>query len=345
MKKFCAAVVAIPALLLAAETNASDACSTDSIRTRADVRVSDGTTFRTETWYHLPDATAIRHIRDDVQLVAIDGPFGWAATGERTDVGEDFYTQFAIGHQFHAILLRFDEVVTEVSSGEDLFDGEPHTVRSGNGPFGGMIGLVLSDDEDEPAGLLFELPGAPRIEARFSGWRAFGEHRLPSVILIDDTEREFEYRYSDITVEDQDPLWYFDAVPAPASDEIGIYRLHRRLLAAHCMGDARMMADLSLPDTVIANRGELRHVTRDETTRRFTAAFERFDYTAYTDMVPPIVSVSGSGDLGWIAVNVVAAGNDRVSGEPFSDQWAWIMLVQKVNGAWRHAGNASSLRR
>jgi hypothetical protein len=114
------------------------------------------------------------------------------------------------------------------------------------------------------------------------------------------------------------------------------------LLAAHCLGDAEMMANLSLPETVIANRGVVSRVTRETTSTRFKGAFERFDYTAYTDILPPAITVSESGDLGWAAVNVIAKGTDRVSGEPFEDQWAWIMMMQKIDGRWLHAGNASN---
>jgi hypothetical protein len=119
--------------------------------------------------------------------------------------------------------------------------------------------------------------------------------------------------------------------------------VHRKLLAAHCLGDATLMSSLSTADIVIANRGEIVRTTDAEMRDRFTAAFKRFDYTGYRDIATPIIEISQAGDAGWIWVNVRAAGKDLVSGEAFDDQWAWLMLLKNVDGRWLHAGNASNL--
>jgi ketosteroid isomerase-like protein len=104
------------------------------------------------------------------------------------------------------------------------------------------------------------------------------------------------------------------------------------------------MAELSAAETVVANRGELMTVSRSDMLKRFSAAFERFDYQEYIDIRNPVIEISESGDAGWIAANVRARGHDRVSARPFDDQWAWVMMVRKTDGAWLHAGNASSRR-
>ena len=76
---------------------------------------------------------------------------------------------------------------------------------------------------------------------------------------------------------------------------------------------------------------------------RFTAVFDRLDYREYHDLRLPVVEVSESGDLGWIAVEVRAIGTDRESGDAFDNQWAWLMAVRKIDGRWLHAGNASNV--
>jgi hypothetical protein len=103
-----------------------------------------------------------------------------------------------------------------------------------------------------------------------------------------------------------------------------------------------MMAELSAATTVSANRGQLVESTNESMRVRFTSVFERFDYTEYHDLVMPIIEIASSGDLGWIAVNVRAVGNENASGNTFDNQWAWVMMVEKINGAWRSTGNASN---
>jgi ketosteroid isomerase-like protein len=115
------------------------------------------------------------------------------------------------------------------------------------------------------------------------------------------------------------------------------------LLAAHCLGDADLMADLSAPETVIASRGRLYRPSREATRAQFTSAFEKFDYEAYIDLEPPVISIAQSGDLGIIAVNVRAVGRDRETDEAFTNRWAWFMTVAKIDGHWLHTGNASNL--
>jgi hypothetical protein len=93
----------------------------------------------------------------------------------------------------------------------------------------------------------------------------------------DDGERMFDYHYSKISVTPRSPLWFFDTVRAPPLDYVQVYRLHRKLLAAHCLGDADLIAKLSVPVVQTASRGELRQVPNDAIRDRFTALFQTVD--------------------------------------------------------------------
>jgi ketosteroid isomerase-like protein len=123
---------------------------------------------------------------------------------------------------------------------------------------------------------------------------------------------------------------------------VQVHRLHRKLLAAHCLGDAEMIANSSAPQVLSANRGELREFSRAAVRERFSALFKTVNYTAYRDIEMPVIDISASSDLGWIGVNVRASGSVVKTGAPFSDQWAWVMMVKKIDNVWMHAGNASS---
>lgn len=322
----------------------SDACSTRAIVAAADVEVSDGSSFRIESFFHSRDASAIRHIRENEQLIVVEGPQSWVQLDNEPELGTDFHKVFALGHQFHAFLLHFDETVTDVRHSDEVqFGNEVRQATSGDYPFGGVVHLIEGDSDAHPAGLLFEFPESEAISVSFSDWRDNDGSDLPYRVQIDDGERTFDYRYSEVDITSRSPLWFFDVVESPAIDQVGIYRLHRKMLAAHCLGDAELMSALSASDMVVAGRGELQRFTREALRERFTGAFQRFDYSEYHDLVTPVIEVSAASDLGWIAVNVRAIGSDRNTGNSFDDQWAWVMMVEKVDDVWVHTGNASNI--
>lgn len=322
----------------------SDACSTRGISAAADVSVSDGSGFRIESHYQSKAAAAIRHIDETDRVIAVEGPLGWARLDGKSEAGSEFYKLFALGHQFHAFLLDFDGIASNVRQRDDvLFRGERSRSTSGDYPYGGAVHLVHGVDEAHPAGLLFEFPEGLVISVSFDDWRDVGGVALPYQLKIDDGDRVFDYDYAEIDVAPKSPLWFFEAVKAPDVDTVLVYRLHRQLLAAHCLGDAELMASLSAPQVLVAGRGELREVTNDAVKERFAALFQAVTYTEYSDTELPVIEVAESADLGWVGASVLTRGSANDTGAAFTHQWAWVMMVKKVDGAWLHAGNASNL--
>jgi hypothetical protein len=323
---------------------ASDACSMRSIVTAADVTVSDGSSFLTESFFQSENAAAIRHISEKEQTVVVEGPFGWVRVDDTDKLGSGFEKTFALGHQFHAFLLYFDEIVSNSRKSEGiLFQGEKHRATTGDYPHGGLVHLIADEGGLHAAGLVFEFPEAEPIVATFSDWKSIDQVEVPFQVEIDDGQRIFTYRYSRIDMTPGTPLWFFEAVSPPILDEIRVYRLHRQLLAAHCMGDAEMIARLSSAEVLSVNNGAMKQVSNSALRDRFSGLFERLDYTKYDDIVMPVIEIAEGSDLGWVGVNVRAAGKDVSQGTPFDHQWAWLMIVRKEDGKWLHAGNASNL--
>ncbi|NOX84222.1 MAG: nuclear transport factor 2 family protein [Alphaproteobacteria bacterium] len=336
-------LIACAITLLPASAFASDACSTRMISTTADVVTSYGATYQTRSTYRATNAAVIEIIRDAASATAVEGPYAWTKNREGEKLSSATMKSFALGHQFHAFLLYFNDIARNIHpfTGVD-FQGRTLDGITGDFPYGGKA--LLFGKSSQPTGLRFEFPDTPPIDISFLDWRKQAGATLPHHIHINDGASEFDYRYSKIDITERSPLWFFDAIPAPAIDEVQIYRLHRKLLAAHCLGDADLMAKLTAPQIVIASRGDLFQSSDEETRTRFTSVFKSVDYTGYYDLAEPIIEVAESGDLGWAGVNVRAVGADKANGEAFDDQWAWVMLARKIDGVWRNAGNASNLK-
>jgi hypothetical protein len=321
----------------------SDACSTKAITAAADVTVSDDSSFQIETYFQSKDVFAIRHIRDPQQLIVVEGSHSWTQLGDTAAIGADFHKLFALGHQFHAFLLGFEELVNDVRLDAVVqFDGNSQHATVGNYPYGGQVYLIHGADTKRPLGLLFEFAEDSVISVKFGDWRDVKDVSLPFYLQIDDGQRVFEYRYSEIDVAPKSPRWFLDEIPAPDLDAVQVYRLHRKLLVAHCLGDADMIASLSAPEVMTASRGRLEQTSNAAMRERFTALFQSLDYTGYHDLVVPTIELSEDATIGWIGANVEARGTEIKSGTSFSSQWAWIMMVRKIDGLWLHAGNASN---
>lgn len=321
----------------------SDACSELGVTASAAVSVSDGDSFTIDSFFRSPDAAAIRHVRDAEQLVVVEGPFGWAARGDKAELGANFFKAFALGHQFHAFLRYFDDIVPDAARGDEvLFAGEVRSTRSGSYPYGGVVRLIDGDTDARPLGLLFEFPESAPISVTLSDWRTIEGVDLPFSLQVDDGERVFDYRYTDIDITPSSPLSFHEAVPAPDIDQVELYRLHRTLLAAHCLGDARLIASLSTPDTLDVSGGTVRSVSNTELQALFTTVFARLRYDRYDDVSFPVIEVAEGSDMAWIAADVLAVATDKQTAETFESKWAWVMLAKKIDGEWLHAGTASN---
>lgn len=335
------------AIVLPIATNASadNACATPTISTSADVTTSKGAAYKVDSYYRNPMEIAVRFASDETSLLVIEGPLAWTQTGDDLTAADDEGRRFITGHQFHALGLLFDDVIANAQPVRNVeFNGARHDGRSGAYPDGGTATL-LEDENNRPLGLILDLPDTSEITVSYGDWRQTEEDRsVPFSATVTHEGVVYTYQYTDFSFGTGDAVAFHQAYPAPDIDAAHIYRLHRALLAAHCRGDAEMMASLTAPEAFMANRGDITSVSPDDMKARFSSVFSRVNYRAYTDLKSPQIEVAESGDLGWALVSVQAEGEVIDTGEPFSDQWAWALLAKKLDGVWLNAGNASNVK-
>lgn len=330
-------------LLTGTATTASDACRNWGIAASADVTVSDGTRFRTQTVFHGVSSAAISQTVDEsTSTIAVDGGYSWVRQGQIVQAGEAFHKLFALGHQFHAFVLYFDELLVNVRQGSIEVDGQRLSTRVGDYPYGGKVHWVAASGPAHFHGFRFDFPDRDPILVRLDDWRLSDGRELPHRLYIDDGERIFDYRYTSITMDAGDASWYHQRVPAPSLDTVEVHRLHREMLVAHCAGDADKLAALSAPSALSVNRGTITQTSQAELAERFAGLFGQLDYQRYSDLILPKIDIAASGELGWAAVQVRASGEAKETGQRFDDQWAWVMLTRKIDGEWKHVGNASN---
>jgi hypothetical protein len=120
--------------------------------------------------------------------------------------------------------------------------------------------------------------------------------------------------------------------------------MHDAVIAHHLDDNVDAWMAMEANTLTIGSRGALRESgpERAEQRRAYLGA-TTFDY--YRDMTPPLVRVADDCSVGWVMVQVEAAGTGRAeSGEltPFSFQSSWIELYERRDGRWLAIGNVSN---
>ncbi|WP_262693529.1 nuclear transport factor 2 family protein [Kordiimonas aquimaris] len=329
-------------LLLSTAVSAQDACSTDAVHALADVTVSDGKTYSVESLFRSRHQAASVFIQENGSTNVVEGPFSWVATKDQAELGGNFLRDYALGHQFHAFLLHFNDIVSDIEVIEDTaFNDKSYQAARGVLDTGGYVSL-MNPNAQQPAGLRFEL-GEYLIDITLSDWREQDGVQVPFTLRIDDQQRIFNYRYQFVDTSQKPLMWFYDNVTAPDIDAIGIYRLHRKQLIAHCLADADMLASTLAPNVVMANGGQVVNTSPDQTRDVFeNNVFKRRQYATYIDTKYPAIEVAASGDLGWAVVQLHTEGRHPDTGEPFNEHWAWTMLAKKIDNQWLMVGNTSN---
>jgi hypothetical protein len=134
---------------------------------------------------------------------------------------------------------------------------------------------------------------------------------------------------------------------APAApDAKQLLALHEKVMRAHRESNVNLLLEDGAPASVVANRGEISRPSLEETRQRLGPYLSSTRFQEYRDLVPPIVTVSKDGTLGWVVVQIQARGVQTNDGrdEPLEFVSAWVELYQKRDGRWWRVGNVSNFK-
>jgi hypothetical protein len=133
----------------------------------------------------------------------------------------------------------------------------------------------------------------------------------------------------------------------PLAAQAELLALHEEAMRAHRESNVELLLRADAPDFVLANRGQVTQPTLDERRARFQQYLKTTRFTEYVDLVPPLVRVSEDGSLGWVIVQVRAAGVQTTAdggSRPLAFESAWIELYERREGRWYRVGNVSNFK-
>jgi hypothetical protein len=318
-----------------------------SVRTiiaEADVTVSDGLKYRTESLYIDPQRAAFRMTYPDRTVTrGVEGRYFWSFDGKAETESDASTEVFVLGHQVHAQILFFSQIHPgKLLRGKADFIGEPMDFAEVSG---GDSVWTMFYDKSGPKGMKLKMAAGQTVQFEFGEFRPTGGVSLPNEVWMDDGQRRFKYVFSRIAI-NEGKLADFQAPEKVLTDEQRLLRRHRVVMDDHYFGDASGLKSINGEPFTVVSDGEVFTMSDEDADSGFDKIMSSRDYTVYDDLIRPIVKISRDGSLGWVTVRVFAKGvrfgEDGKPSGPLEFTSAWTELYEKIDGNWRMIGNVSN---
>ncbi len=133
--------------------------------------------------------------------------------------------------------------------------------------------------------------------------------------------------------------------PAKLQARRDLLQMHADAIRFHLEHDVEGWLEREHPVQLVAGRGQIFFPTVEQRRSMRENYLDNTDFTAYRDLVTPVVRVADDLSQGWLMAQVEVAGKQRTEDgeEEFRSVWAWIELFERDgNGDWTWVGNVSN---
>jgi hypothetical protein len=315
-----------------------------AISAEANVTVSDGTKFHVVTHYRSRGRVVFhREYPDRSVTLGIDGHYVWQYDGTQEQEIDAALAPVVRGHQFHAELLFLPNLHDAHSPSPSEFDeARGCMVRTYQTDEGNVYRYRYDEDTGVPLSSRMALADGSHVELTYLDWRETDGLYLPFHIQIDDDRRTFDYRFTAITL-NQDERARYRAPYEVLTDPQKLRRLHRLSMDAHLDSDASLMNDQWAPQVTIVSAGRVYTQSGEDTAAEMTASLEGRRHDVYEDLEPVRIEMSDDGTLGTVTARVRAVGHTVADRETsFEFVSAWTSVYRKIDGQWRLVSNTSN---
>jgi len=120
---------------------------------------------------------------------------------------------------------------------------------------------------------------------------------------------------------------------APSVAKSELLALHASDRRAHFGHDVEGLLAHVAEEIVDVRDGNVRQIKREDLRARFQQYFSKAQFSAWDDVVPPIVQVSADGRMAWMIVKVRVAYSAKDT-EKTDETMAWMSAYEKRNGTW-----------
>jgi hypothetical protein len=125
----------------------------------------------------------------------------------------------------------------------------------------------------------------------------------------------------------------FGQSAAQKNGERELLALHQADRRAHFEHDIQELLAGVGGELLDVRDGRINHLSRDAVRKQFAEYFQTAQFIAWDDLEPPIVRVSGDGNMGWMIITYTE--KDKSGKSVVQDAvMAWMSAYEKHNGKW-----------
>lgn len=135
------------------------------------------------------------------------------------------------------------------------------------------------------------------------------------------------------------------AQACPVDAAAALLARHEQAREAHLEANADLLEAGADEKVAMAGRGNLDIVTKESIGAFLRKYLAEVRYLEWSDMQPPVVTVSPDGQLGWMAVQVKARYVERAKPEAGEKSFksSWVATYRRAGCDWKMTGMSSAV--
>ena len=186
------------------------------------------------------------------------------------------------------------------------------------------------------------------VYVSFSDWQTFGNVRLFTRAHFRQGADIFYYIYTDIRLNNvSNDIFQPHEYSTIDTDILELMQRQKQQQDAHLTYNSALLASMLNEPSLEINQGQLTKRTRQESQNRFQAYFDQVNFLVWRDLSPPIIHVSGSGDMAYIIVHkLVHLTYENTQGKTIEEsaEFMWLEVWEKQTDNWMLMTIASTNR-
>jgi len=315
-----------------------------SVETRANVSVSDGLKYTTQSSWQSNDYVIFSlQYPDKTTTLGKEGLYYWSFDGKSQRDHDDKLRDFIFGHQFHAELLFPDNFVTQLTPEKRASERCECWLTKGFDLDNNAVEYHSARDSNQLIYKVVQNKKHGTITNQYLSWQKTGALTLPHEIKITHDGRVFNYAFTQISFNSDESYQQLRTAYDKLNDAQKIRRLHQDMMDAHIKSDASLMAHIWADDITIVNRGKIDTVSGKAAAEKMRQSLSMRQHSRYYDLDLPQVKLSDDKTLAYLIARIKAEGN-RIGKpeETFTFVSAWLATFEKQDGIWKMTSNASN---
>lgn len=282
--------------------------------------------------------------KNEPSNVLINGDIVWTVNDQtgKFAISNALQRMVVRAHEYQKMAFDIRSFFSDLTLDSDAdFEGRPSVkVRAKNEL--GMATLLYFDKETRRfSGYVLEIPkSTERVKNVILEWRKVGRLTLPSVVRATDNEGDWTLRFSKMSINTASEKLL--DVPPRIADMVEILRMHDLQKTAHLTYNAELLLGNSPEPPVTLSRGNVIRSTRVEDLARFKNYFSSFNFLEWEDIVPPVIRISKDGTMATKIVQKRVRGTRKGDTVEQHTIFAWLEVLEKVEGKWRLTTIAST---